>query len=116
MNKRQLLIDREFQVEGNWYAPLEKLQSYSSVVWAELLDTCSSAGDWSGAFVQKIGNCFYMIGFSQENNYPRGGFTLWTGNVVAYWKDDELQSSDDMQALAIDIFYGETMYVESEEA
>lgn len=82
-----LLIDREYQVEGSWYAPVNYLKdNFKSVVKAKLVNTCNSYGNWDGYFVQKIGKKFYLIAFSQENEMVRGGlFTLFTlGMAVKY--------------------------------
>ena len=74
-----LLTDREWQIEGNWYAPMQFLKRFKSVIRVELTDTTSSAGDWSGHLVQRSGNRCHFIMFSQVNNWPRSnGFTLTT--------------------------------------
>ena len=85
---KSVLENREYKVEGNWYAPRNKIVEFPSVVDAILWDTTSSGGDWSGYFVQKIKQNFYLIPFSQDNNYPRGGFTLYTGSVIASWRGE----------------------------
>jgi len=74
------LANREFHVRGNWYAPLSKLKEYSSVVNVALYDTTSSAGDWSGFLVQKMGKKRYdLILFNQYNNWPsESGFNVHT--------------------------------------
>lgn len=76
-----ILKNRKWQIDGGWYSPIEKLRSFKSVTHAEYLEMCSSAGDWSGIFFQKIRRLTYIIGFNQSNNYPRRGFTLFTGDV-----------------------------------
>lgn len=65
---------------NNWYAPTKELkEKYRSIIGTELMDTTSSAGDWSGFIIQKIGkNTFVAIAFSQYNNYPHDGFCLMT--------------------------------------
>jgi len=65
---------------NNWYAPLSEFwEKHSSIVSAEIVDKTSSAGDWSGYIIQKVGkHKVIAIGFSQYNNYPRDGFTLLT--------------------------------------
>lgn len=78
-----ILKDRKYNIDGGWYAPARYLRDFDSVIAVHLSDTTSSAGDWQGYFVQKIGEVRYLILFFQENNYPRGGFTLTTGDVVA---------------------------------
>ena len=97
MNARQLLINREFQAKGErigWYSSLHNMREYKSVERADFYNTMSSAGDWSGYLVQKIGDVRYMILFSQENNWPRNGYTVYTGEVVVRWtgklKEEEI--------------------------
>lgn len=76
------------QIDGNWYAPLHYIKELKGVVKAELLDTTSSAGDWSGYFVKKIKDegktMFEIWTFSQENNWPQGGFTLYMEALDVY--------------------------------
>lgn len=78
MNKKQLLLEREFKVNGNWHSILNKLREFKSVEFANFFDTTSSAGDWGGFIVQKIKDVRYLILFYQENNFPRSGFTITT--------------------------------------
>lgn len=80
MANKRLLTNREQHIDGRWYAPSDHLYNdYKSVVCCELINTSSSAGDWSGVFFQRFGNILYAIEFTQENNYPSDGFTLSTG-------------------------------------
>lgn len=82
MDKR-LLLNREWDIQGGWYAPMCHIRdNFKSVICCHLIDTMSSAGDWSGMFVQKIGKKFYIISFSQSNNYPNKGYTLHTDSRV----------------------------------
>lgn len=74
-----LLLNRDYNVGGNWYAPKEYLLGFPSVIDVELINTSSSAGDWDGVLFQKINEKVYAIPFSQENNYPSSGFTIYTG-------------------------------------
>jgi hypothetical protein len=84
-----ILENRQFLVAGSWHAPLKKLKEYESVIDAEYLEMCSSAGDWTGIFFQQIGDTTYAIPFCQENNYPRqGGYTLWTGDTFCHFSDE----------------------------
>ena len=71
---------------NNWYAPSrEFMEKYPSVKKIVLMDTTSSAGDWSGFFIQQVGKKkFDAYGFSQENNYPNDGFTLYTAETPFY--------------------------------
>jgi hypothetical protein len=78
-----ILENRSYNVSGNWYAPRDYLQSFKSVEKVELYDTTSSAGDWWGYFIQKIGNTSYLILFSQENKH--GKFIVYTGAKLASW-------------------------------
>lgn len=83
MNKA-LLCNRKWdtrdfpKVSQSWYGGREILQSFPSVKKVDFTVTCSSAGDWEGYFIQKLGNKCYVIVFSQENNWPNGGFTVYT--------------------------------------
>ena len=65
---------------NNWYAPTKELkEKYRSIIETELMDTTSSAGDWSGFIIQKTGkNTFVAIGFSQYNSHPHDGFSIMT--------------------------------------
>ena len=73
-----LLINKELKFAGDCSVKIQFEKRYKSVTKFVYTDTTSSAGDWSGYFVQKIGKNFYMIGFSQSNNFPNSGFTLYT--------------------------------------
>lgn len=87
MDKR-LLVNREWNTNNfenlrdSWYTPRELLKSFKSVKMAEYTDTCSSAGDWGGYIVQKLNNISHVIPFRQENNYPRGGYTVYTTKTI----------------------------------
>ena len=77
----KLLVDETFVTKtNNWYAPLSEFWAkYKSIVATTFMDQTSSAGDWSGFILQKTGkNTYHAIGFSQYNNYPHDGFTLYT--------------------------------------
>ena len=83
----KLLTNKTFVTKtNNWYAPLNELkEKYPSIIHAEYMDTTSSAGDWAGFIIQKTGkNTARAIGFSQENNYPGYGFTLYTAEHPFY--------------------------------
>ena len=85
-----LLLDREWEVEGTWYAPQRFLtEKYSTVVRAELWNTTSSAGDWDGYFVQRNGNRYYLIIFWQENIAWTPYFRLHTNErPIASFKEE----------------------------
>ena len=85
MNKSRL-TSREWDIPGSWYAPRGFLGEFPSVKFVELTDTCSSSGDWSGYFCQQIGKTSYVIPFGQTNNWPNGGYTLYTSNEFAQTK------------------------------
>lgn len=72
------LLDYCKDVEGTWYAPEKHLQQQRDVVRVELWNTTSSAGDWSGYFVQKFKRRFYLITFCQENLIDTPYFRLKT--------------------------------------
>lgn len=55
---------------------------FSSIVRIDFFDTTSSAGDWSGLIVQKIGkNKHVGIIFSMENMWCGDGFRVNTDDV-----------------------------------
>ena len=85
---KALLVNREWNIDGHWYAPSEHLESYKSVKRVELVDTTSSAGDWNGFFIQELNGRCYCIPFWQENNYPSSGFTLYTENWFVVFESE----------------------------
>lgn len=65
------------QINGTWYAPEKWIREHKSVVISGYYDQSSSAGDWSGYFVQKFGSKYGLFLFSQENQWPnKNGFWL----------------------------------------
>ena len=80
----KLLENKTFVTKtNNWYAPTcEFHEKHKSIDRMVLMDTTSSAGDWSGFFIQRTGrkSCV-AIPFNQENNYLGDGFTLYTGTA-----------------------------------
>ena len=86
MDKR-LLINRKYNTADytalprSWYAPRELLKRFRSVKDVILCDTTSSAGDWSGMIIQELNQHTYLIPFSQSNNWPKAGYTVYTGEV-----------------------------------
>ena len=103
---KNLLINREWDIQGNWYAPRNFLNDFKSVQYVDLINTCSSAGDWDGLMFQKIGNTIYLIPFSQSNNYPYSGFTLYTDNVWGelHCKLTQLQIDGVIQAYCDEVY------------
>jgi hypothetical protein len=98
-----ILSNREYICEHGWYAPREKLLSFPSVTHAELTDTTSSSGDWSGFFVQAIGKDTYMLPFSQENRAWNGrGYTLYTGKPMYKWPSSLEHTNDELIQLYVD--------------
>jgi hypothetical protein len=87
-----LLTHKRYEVTGDWYQPKQRLLSKPSVVLAEYHETSSSSGDWSGYFLQKIGQAYFLILFTQENLYPEDGFELVTGEVVQTFKSEPNKS------------------------
>lgn len=83
MKNKLLLTNRDFTVEGDWYAPLNKLTNYKSVIEVDHINQTSSAGDWDGYFIQKIWNKYFLIFFNQANGWPFNCFKLYTGDVIA---------------------------------
>lgn len=52
-----ILSNREYLIEGNCFAPSRYLlKNFMSVIDVYLIDTTSSAGDWSGLIFQKLKN------------------------------------------------------------
>ena len=51
MLDHRILINREYQVQGDWYSPRTRLNEFLSVEKVKYIDQTSSAGDWSGYFV-----------------------------------------------------------------
>lgn len=85
---RNILLGRTYNVSGSWYAPKQFLNdNFSSVVKTGLIDTTSSAGDWFGYLVQHIKKTYYLIFFSQSNNYPYSGFKVMTHEVCFKFKE-----------------------------
>lgn len=84
--QKNLLVGREYNTADyddlpkHWYSPQELLRRYKSVKAVELFNTSSSAGDWDGWILQKLGKINYVIIFWQENNWPYSGFTVHTNN------------------------------------
>ena len=87
-----LLTHKKYAVSGDWYKPRQRLLTKPSVVIAEYLETSSSSGDWSGYFLQKIGQAYHLILFTQENLYPEEGFELATSEVVQTFKSEPNKS------------------------
>lgn len=46
MKRSNLLLNREYVVDGNWYAPEKFLyENFKSIIRVKLINTMSSAGD-----------------------------------------------------------------------
>lgn len=83
-----ILFGRTYNVEGTWYSPKEFLyENFASVFKTGLIDTTSSCGDWFGYLIQKIKGVFYLIFFSQSNNYPNSGYTIRTHETFFIFKE-----------------------------
>ena len=79
-----------------WFAPQKYLKNLPNVVKCELLDTTSSAGDWSGYFAVKTPSDIALVAFSQYNNYPQGpGYVLRTEPQPFEYvnKEDEIEEA-----------------------
>ena len=100
------LINREWVVEGGASEPLNKLKSFGSVEWAEYMDTMSSAGDWTGFFVQKIGSSLYAISFDQTNLWPHTGFQLLTGDVFMSFHGNDVVLTNELINEIKEYYYG----------
>ena len=104
-----LLTDREWEVEGTWYAPQRFLtDEYPGVVRAELWNTTSSAGDWDGYFVQKHGRRWFLINFYQYNIAWTPYFKLTTGEKPFASCDHEptKQECDELRDKWEQLYYG----------
>lgn len=76
-----ILQNRTFKTNG-WMDAKDKFNKYPSVEMADYFDTSSSAGDWNGYVVQRINRYYYIIPFSQSNNYPYYGYTIQTAKPI----------------------------------
>jgi hypothetical protein len=76
-------------------------ERFSSVLDIEYMDTTSTAGDWSGIIVQKIGKtkCVAII-FSIENIFWRDGFNVYTDDV--YYELPLKYTLEDLQKVYAD--------------
>lgn len=85
MKQGNKFTNKSFAVQGTWYEPLNVMRNgYKSIVYGEYMDTTSSAGDWGGYIVQKLGESYYGIPFVQENlHHEIGFFSVTTMDVVA---------------------------------
>ena len=86
----KLLTNKVYATAGKtWYYPTIEFQAlYPSIQGTIFMDQTSSAGYWTGFFIQKTGTkSAVAIGFSQENNYPHAGFTLYTAEHPFYKGD-----------------------------
>lgn len=82
MANKRLLINREWHISGTWNAPRNFLrEKFASVVFCDHINTSSSAGNWEGLILQRFGKKLYAVLFSQENCFPRDGFTLSTSET-----------------------------------
>ena len=88
--RTNVLENREFTVGEaeagggrlTWYTPVRHLKErYSSIIHTEYENTSSSAGDWDGYIIQRIGRNAILLPFSQENRHRC--FTLNTGDRIA---------------------------------
>lgn len=84
MKQGNKFTNKSFAVQGTWYEPLNVMRnSYKSIVYGEYTDTTSSAGDWQGFIVQKLGKSYYGIPFWQNNlHHTIGFFGVDTGDIV----------------------------------
>ena len=79
LTNRSLVLHERIRTSG---VPRIIKERFSSLLAVEFMDTTSTAGDWSGIIVQKIGKqkCVAII-FSMENKYPHDGFNVYTDDV-----------------------------------
>lgn len=109
MADKRILTSRRWHVDGKWFAPREFLEeNFSSVVYCNYIDTSSSAGDWSGLILQRLGRKLYATIFSQENSYPGAGFDITTAEqseVVIENFHDDVSYSDLFGQLCSEMIY-----------
>ena len=92
-------------IEGTWYSPINYLNSLKSVVYTTHLETSSSAGNWSGIFIQKIGTKYKVFNFSQENT-KHHGFLLYVGECIFETKKELTNSRiDAIERLACGLLF-----------
>ena len=84
---KSLLVNRKYEVEGTWYAPLNHFREMFSVVRCNHYETTSSVGDWSGYVLQKIGKFYYIILFWQYN-------IIWTPYFSVHTESEPLARLD----------------------
>jgi hypothetical protein len=94
-----LIKNKTYKINGNCSEPVKFLKSLPGVINAELLDQMSSAGDWSGYAVQELNGFSYLFTFSQENNWPKEGFTLCTSEFPIVKVKGTLSKSEIYQYL-----------------
>jgi len=109
--ERGLLTNREYNVKTNAIRVKNFLKELKgvNVVHVEYLEQTSSAGDWSGLFIQKYNKKSYVIGFSQENKWPNMAFTLYTGDSVVIVNGDIDRRGDEWNEIKnnlCDMWYG----------
>ena len=96
---KNLLLGRSYHVDGTWYEPQKFLENFKSVVRADYLETTSSAGDWTGYILQKIGKVFHIILFWQTNSYPNSGFDVVTDANEMYSFSGEEPTKDELEEM-----------------
>ena len=98
LTNRSLVLNKKIRTSG---VPRIIKERFSSVLAVEFMDTTSSAGDWSGIIVQKIGKekCVAII-FSMENKYPHDGFNVYTDDV--YYELPLKYTLEDLQKVYAD--------------
>ena len=96
---KSLLLGRNYHVDGKWFEPQKFLENFKSVVRAEYLNQTSSAGDWTGYILQKIGKTFHIILFWQTNSYPASGFDIATDANEMYSFTGEEPTKEELEEM-----------------
>ena len=98
LTNRSLVLNERIRTSG---VPRIIKERFSSVLAVEFMDTTSTAGDWSGIIVQKIGKkkCVAII-FSMENKHPHDGFNVYTDDV--YYELPLKYTLEDLQKVYAD--------------
>jgi hypothetical protein len=86
----RILTNRQWHIDGNWFAPKRFIkENFASVVYCDYMEMTSSAGDWTGLIIQKLGNNLYVTVFSQENTFPcNNGFDVHTDSHISTFHQD----------------------------
>lgn len=89
-------------ISGNCYSPLKYLQNLKKVAEADLLDTMSSSGDWSGYFIIKNKKDFSIFFFNQEKQIKQSPVAYYNLYYDLRIKTAEIPSDEALNQLYYD--------------